>query len=411
MLIKTSRKCVNSYIHLNEIKINRGNLAKVFFSICIYVLLWLVRAVNANAQADSLPAGSYCLIPDLVRQNDKSVFIPSPSITYSPETSLSLGVYAMYYFKMGLAGSCTHPSNVQFSTAYTLNNQFSAEPIWEVYTKDDNYFTTGRALYQIFPEQFFGIGNNTKLADAETYSHQLLRLTAKYQKRWYDRFFFGPMYQMQYMFNVKPGESGELVKNNISGAKGYFASGLGVAATWDSRDLILFPQRGLYIDLSNTFFSNIFGSRFNFQQYTLDARKYFSFKKRRVLAFQGYAQHNTGNPPFRMLAMMGNNQLMRGYYQGRFRERDYIAGQAEYRFPVYKRFGLAAFAGLGQVAHNFSEMRLQGLQESTGKGFHPNYGLGLRYLYNKNENINIRVDFGFGPNGMNGQYVTVGEAF
>ncbi|RYD69558.1 MAG: hypothetical protein EOP53_26975, partial [Sphingobacteriales bacterium] len=342
---------------------------------------------------------------------NKTVFIPSPSITYSPETSLSLGVYLMYYFKMGIAGSCTHPSNIQFSSAYTLNKQFSAEPKWEIYTKDDDYFTTGSFLYQLFPEQFFGVGNNTKKEDAETYSHQLLKLNTKYQKRWYDRFFFGPQYQMQYMFNVEPSADGQLSKDQVSGAKGYFASGLGASATWDSRDLILFPQRGLYADLSSTFFSNIFGSQHSFQQITLEARKYFSFKKRRVLAFQGYTQHNTGNPPFRMLAMMGNKELMRGYYSGRFRDRDYLAAQAEYRFPVFWRIGMTAFGGLGQVAHSYDEMRLKGFNKEDGKGFHPSYGLGLRYLYNKSENINIRADFGFGPDGMNGQYITIGEAF
>jgi outer membrane protein assembly factor BamA len=376
---------------------------KAFFKPGIYVflLVWLNIAANAQKK-DSLPVGSYCLIPDLVRQNNKSVLIPSPSITYSPETSLSLGVYLMYYFKMGVAGSCTHPSNIQFSTAYTLNKQFSAEPKWEVYTKNDNYFTTGSLLFQIFPEKFFGIGNNTKEEDAEIYSHQLLKLNAKFQKRWYDRFFFGPQAQMQYMFNVKTSDHGQLAKHIISGSEGGFASGLGFSTSWDSRDLILFPQRGLYADFGSTFFSSVFGSQYKFQQYTLDVRKYFGFGKRRVLALQAYTQHNTNNPPFRMLAMMGNSQLMRGYYQGRYRERDYIAAQTEYRFPVYKRFGMTAFAALGQVAHTYHKMAID--------QFWPAYGVGLRYLYNKNENINIRVDLGFGP-GMNGQYVTIGEAF
>jgi outer membrane protein assembly factor BamA len=376
---------------------------KAFFKPAIYVIAFFCISIAANAQQkDSLPAGSYCLIPDLVRQNNKSVFIPSPSITYSPETSLSLGVYIMYYFKMGVAGSCTHPSNIQFSTAYTLNKQFSAEPTWEIYSKNDNYFTTGRLLFQLFPEKFFGIGNNTKEEDAEIYSHQLLKLSAKVQKRWYDRFFFGPQAHMQYMFNVATSPDGQLSKHTISGSEGAYAAGLGFAATWDSRDLMLFPQRGLYADFGSTFFSSIFGSQYKFQQYTLDVRKYYSFGKRRVLAFQAYTQHNTNDPPFRMLALMGNSQLMRGYYQGRYRERDYFAAQSEYRFPVYKRFGMTAFAALGQVAHSYKKMAIN--------QFWPAYGVGLRYLYNKSENINIRVDLGFGP-GMNGQYVTIGEAF
>jgi len=43
--------------------------------------------------------------------------------------------------------------------------------------------------------------------------------------------------------------------------------------------------------------------------------------------------------------------MMRGYYTGRFRDRNFIAGQTELRYRFADRFGVAAFAGTGEVFH------------------------------------------------------------
>ena len=78
-----------------------------------------------------------------------------------------------------------------------------------------------------------------------------------------------------------------------------------------------------------------------------------------------------------------------------------MLGQAEYRFPIYKRLGGAVFTGLGEVNDQFTNFDLSHTQATTGGG--------LRYFLDVKEQLNVRVDAGFGPY-TNGVYVCAGEA-
>ena len=55
----------------------------------------------------------------------------------------------------------------------------------------------------------------------------------------------------------------------------------------------------------------------------------------------------------------GGREHTRGYRQGRYRDRILLAAQVEYRVDVIGRFGLAAFAGLGDVAPGFRSFEFE----------------------------------------------------
>jgi hypothetical protein len=40
---------------------------------------------------------------------------------------------------------------------------------------------------------------------------------------------------------------------------------------------------------------------------------------------------------------LGNDQMMRGYYSGRYRDENLMAAQAEIRYRFMNRFGIVAF--------------------------------------------------------------------
>ena len=98
--------------------------------------------------------------------------------------------------------------------------------------------------------------------------------------------------------------------------------------------------------------------------------------------------------------------MMRGYYEGRFRDRNYIAGQTEIRYRINNSFGLVAFVGAGEVFHTgFSFAQLK-----------PNYGGGVRYFFDIEKGLAIRLDYGVGqkPAGeprISGLYVALGQSF
>ncbi|MEM9025012.1 MAG: hypothetical protein AAGB22_14800, partial [Bacteroidota bacterium] len=158
-----------------------------------------------------------------------------------------------------------------------------------------------------------------------------------------------------------------------------------------------------FVRLANLSFSDWTGSNTTYDNYLLDARVYQRVWKKHILAVQGMANFNYGNPPFNQMAMLGGPDVMRGYRQGRYRDKKMMAFQAEYRSPFWHRFGIAVFGGYGAVGEDVDDFRVADMRAS--------YGAGIRFLFSEAERLNMRVDFGYGDNGNSGVYFTFGEAF
>ena len=77
--------------------------------------------------------------------------------------------------------------------------------------------------------------------------------------------------------------------------------------------------------------------------------------------------------------------------------------QAEYRQYFYRKWGVVAFAGAGNVSNTILEYDISSMKYS--------YGLGLRFLFNEKQKINLRMDIGFGSDGSRGIYFGIQEAF
>ena len=93
---------------------------------------------------------------------------------------------------------------------------------------------------------------------------------------------------------------------------------------------------------------------------------------------------------------------MRGYYEGRYRDKNMIVFQMEHRMPVWWRFGMVGFLGFGDVSDTIRNFAL--------KEFKHSIGFGIRYLLNPEEKLNIRLDYAFGKD-TSGFYITWFEAF
>ena len=166
-----------------------------------------------------------------------------------------------------------------------------------------------------------------------------------------------------------------------------------------------------------TFVEESLGSDFDFNRLDLDFRYYQSVVQgRHILAYQLVSEHIWGDPSFETMALLGGDEIMRGHFEGRFRDKSLWAMQVEYRLPLVRshwidnreklpfkeRFGLVGFLGIGAVAPSTSDFRIDNTKKSIG--------LGIRFLALPKERINIRVDFGFGT-ATPGIYFNIREAF
>ena len=354
---------------------------------------------------------------DSVKSRNGS-FLVLPIITYSPETSLRLGVISIYFFRGKDAPEGTQLSTIKLPLNYTLNNQIKARLSYEIFLNDNKHIFKGVAEWIKFPLLFWGIGNNTPDANEEVYTTRTMTFGLNYLAKVKPSFYLGVRYIRQDSKITEVEEDGLLNQEGlIPGNEGALTSGVGLIARFDKRDNNFNATTGPYVQGNLTTYQSWLGSEFEFTKLRFDLRHYIqTFQNRHVLAFNVVAEHNWGNPTFETMALLGGDQIMRGHFLGRFRDNAMLAGQMEYRLPLarkywiderekppfWERWGVVGFVGFGNVAPSVSQLGFDHLKSS--------WGFGLRYAAKAKERLNIRIDFGFGTQNP-GFYLNIRESF
>lgn len=160
-------------------------------------------------------------------------------------------------------------------------------------------------------------------------------------------------------------------------------------------------HRGFYVNISQLFRPAFMGNDYAFATTDLRADVYRTVWKGGVVAADLRGTLNFGNPSWGMMSLLGNSYSMRGYYEGRYRDKHKLEAQVELRQHVWKRNGIALWAGVGTVFNKFSALRSDRLL--------PNFGIGYRWEFKKD--VNVRLDYGFGKSGQSGFIFNIGEAF
>jgi len=315
---------------------------------------------------------------------------------------MAFGATVTYFYRESGSSFTSRPSMIFPLLIYTQNRQFITQTDAEYYWRDELYHLGGSIGYKKYPGKFFGIGNSTSDRDEEEYTYRESRLAVNFQKRVWESLYTGMHYELSHNSVAEFEAGGMLTGGEIPGSRGGVNSGLGLLLNWDTRDNIFFPTGGSCHQFTTTFYGGGLAGDFAFNKYTVDLRHFHLFRARHVLAVQGYLNIITGDPPYNAMSLIGGENFMRGYYQGRYRDRHMMGLQVEYRSPQWKRTGVIFFAGLADVAERFTDFRFTEFKYSVG--------LGLRYMINPEEKVNLRLDFGFGRESF-GVYMKILEAF
>lgn len=338
-------------------------------------------------------------------EKEKQGFFILPLLYYTPDTRWAAGGAGVYYFKIAPKTpeqKETRISYVQFLTDYTQNRQFDLWGLWNIFTRDEDYLLQGELRFRNFPDRFYGIGNNTPDSAVEKYEYNLIRLNSLMMKEIRRYLYVGIDYEFEYEYGLKYTEGGELEKGHITGYNGGVGSALGVVGAWDSRDNVINAYKGSFAEVSTYFFGRYIGGQFNFVKIYGVFQKYWQIKKNHILASQTQVRFTNGRVPFLDLSTLGDDDMLRGYPSNRYRDKNFVATQLEYRFPLFWRFGGVTFAGIGDIFGSTTDLRLDRLKYSLGGG--------LRFVIKPAERLNIRLDYGYGVNG--GEfYFKVAEAF
>lgn len=303
-----------------------------------------------------------------------------PVLFWLPETRLGGGAASGLHFRLEGA---RRASSVFAVGAYTLNRQGSADLAADVYLRDGTLLA-GRLRAVHFPDRFHGVGPRSRDASGEDYTRRWLQGIISAEPAFLGgRLRVGPRLDLraEHMQDLKPG--GLLASGAYTGARGFSAVGVGGSVTWDTRERPLFPTRGAFLQLWAIHYPVGLGNQAEFSVANLEGRWFQPLGGERVLGFAAYAEQDLGDPPFTLLPKLGSSQFLRGWREGRFRDRAAWSAQTELRVPLFWRFTGTAFAAVGDVAHDLGAFHLDTLKLAGG--------LGVRFRLTP-EGANLRLD-------------------
>lgn len=339
-------------------------------------------------------------------ESAKPKFVIYPTLAYAPETSWEIGFSTLYVYH-AKGNIDNRLSEISGFTFFTLESQYG---IWfdhALYSDQSKWFFLGRIRLQSFPLKYHGIGIDAPKDYLALVDANQILIKERVLREIKKDFYIGLETDFQRMAQVdfKPAADAPAFDLPL-GYAGSTNLGLGLGLVYDNRHNVLNVRKGRFAELAYLNYNEAW-SDFSFEGITVDTRIFQPIGNNNVLAWQAIGQFYSGNVPFNQLSLLGGDSMMRGYYLGRFRDKNQIATQLEFRMlplPLgfSKRIGAAVFAGSGTVFPDFSKAAINKVVWSAGGG--------LRFLLFPKKDIYTRFDVAFTEEGS-GFYLYIGEAF
>lgn len=318
---------------------------------------------------------------------------------YASDTKFGLGLVAAGLYRTDPNDSILPPSNV------SLYGDVSSVGFYMLGVRGNHIAPKGRyridyhLYFYSFPADFWGIGyemgdNDANKSDMKRWQAQA---EVSFLFRVADNFYIGPMASYDYVIG-KHIERPELLQGMDQHT---WNVGAGVSLVYDNRDNLTNPHRGIFLNINQMFRPGFMGNDYAFSTTAFRFDAYQRLGKGTVLAEDIRANLNFGNPSWGMMAELGGTHSMRGYYEGRYRDKYSLEATVELRQHVWKRNGIVVWVGAGTIFPKFSALR--------SKQILPNAGVGYRWEFKKN--VNVRLDYGFGKSGQSGFLFNINEAF
>lgn len=318
---------------------------------------------------------------------------------YASDTKFGLGLVAAGLYRTDPNDSILPPSNV------SLYGDVSSVGFYMLGVRGNHIAPKGRyridyhLYFYSFPADFWGIGyemgdNDANKSDMKRWQAQA---EVSFLFRVADNFYIGPMARYDYVIG-KHIERPELLQGMDQHT---WNVGAGVSLVYDNRDNLTNPHRGICLNINQMFRPGFMGNDYAFSTTAFRFDAYQRLGKGTVLAEDIGANLNFGNPSWGMMAELGGTHSMRGYYEGRYRDKHSLEATVELRQHVWKRNGIVVWVGAGTIFPKFSALR--------SKQILPNAGVGYRWEFKKN--VNVRLDYGFGKSGQSGFLFNINEAF
>lgn len=334
-------------------------------------------------------------------------FVVLPAIGYAQETGFEYGIAGTYNFYIDKENLDSRTSNVTLIGTLTTKKQKNIKLTSDIWTKNNDYHILSEMRFRDWPFNFYGIGNDTWKSDEDYLDQKLYRIKLDGEKRFAPNFYAGLNLNYE-NFQFNDMEAGGVFESpEVYGKEGGQYLAIGVSALYDTRNNTTYTTKGFYSRAKYSVAPNLFGKdNFIGNQVELDLRGFYPITKQLTVAAQGLYRGTYGkNVPFYVMRDLGGDMTMRGYYLGRYKDKNYLTAQAELRYRFHPRIGINGFLGTGSTFSKQHDMRLV-----------PSFGAGLRYFFSLEHNSSIRFDYAYGEQRLgekrqSGFYLSISEAF
>ena len=166
--------------------------------------------------------------------------------------------------------------------------------------------------------------------------------------------------------------------------------------TLDTRDQPGNARQGSYLGVLWRRYNDLDLDRFSFDHVDIDAQQFLPiFDKKRVVALRVHLLTTTAGEsrfvPFYFQPTLGGSTSLRSAADFRYRDRNVVATNIEYRWEAFSGLDMALFSDFGTVADSLGELEFGGALDA--------YGIGLRF--NTYKAVFFRVDVAAGgPEGI-----------
>lgn len=301
---------------------------------------------------------------------------------YSSDTKFGIGLVAAGLYRHDRADSLLQPSNI------SLYGDISTAGFYMLGIRGTHFFPQDRfridykTYFYSFLTHFWGMGYGMGIDNdnKSKYQHLQSKVEIDFLARVAPSFYIGPKVEFQYV-KARKVRNPELWGTEALRTTNFSA---GFTMSYDTRDCETAAQKGVRVMVEQLFFPRGMGNHeYNFSMTEFTASHYTGLWKGAVLATQIHGRFTYGNTPWGMLSTLGGSNNMRGYYDGRFRDKNEADIVAELRQHIYGRSGAVAWIGAGNVFPDFSGFRLRHTL--------PNFGIGYRWEFKHRMNVRLEI--------------------
>lgn len=335
-------------------------------------------------------------------EKDRWGFGFQPIIGYDDDASWTFGGSSAFYYNPNPEDPSQELDELDLTTTLTLNGGANVHAEINKNLKGNDRVLNTSFGCEKYKDYFYGTGGQTTEADKETFTSIDVPFKVSYSLSILEHLYVSASYDFLYHDISGEGADDALLSGELMESDGIHCSGAGIGLSYKTTNPGIYKRRGYQVGLSSTYYTPALLSSSKFEFTSLSYRHYFTVFSSCVLGFhlRGEAAH--GDVPVNYLPTLGGNKLVRGFKGSRYKAKNCLSGQTEFRFPIWWRFGATVFAGAGEVGDRF---------EDFGKDIKMAAGLGFRIAVQRKQNINIRFDLAYNSDGELVKYIKLKEAF